>query len=258
MRLKGRRALITGGASGIGLATVERFVEEGAAVVAADLNAEGIRAVAKRLSAAGNRIAATCGDVSKSADAKRMVEEAVTFLGGLDILINNAGIDVKGTVTTLSDEDWERQIGINLASMYRVSKYAIPEIIKAGGGAIVNTGSIAGYLGYSNLAAYGASKGGVVQLTRNIAADYAADNIRCNSVNPGVVDTPLLVHACKEVAGPGGDWEEIKRAYCAGQFIQRPAQPREIANAILFLASDEASFITGTDLLVDGGFRVHP
>jgi len=258
MRLKGKRALITGAASGIGLATVERFVEEGAAVAASDINAEGVRALAKRLSAAGHKVTATCGDVSKTADAKRMVEEAVAFLGGLDILINNAGIDVKGTVVSISDEDWERQIAVNLTSIQRMSKFGIPEIIKVGGGAIVNTGSIAGFLGYSNLAAYGASKGGVVQITRNIAADFAANNIRCNSVNPGVVDTPLLVHACKEVAGPGGDWEAVKKAYCAGQFIQRPAQTREIANAILFLASDEASFITGAELLVDGGFRIHP
>ncbi|MBZ5702810.1 MAG: SDR family oxidoreductase [Acidobacteriia bacterium] len=258
MRLKGKRALITGAASGIGLATVKRFVEEGAAVAASDINAEGVRALAKRLSAAEHKVGATCGDVSKTADARRMVEEAVGFLGGLDILINNAGIDVKGTVVSLSDEEWERQIAVNLTSIQRMSKFAIPEIVKAGGGAIVNTGSIAGFLGYSNLAAYGASKGGVVQITRNIAADFAANNIRCNSVNPGVVDTPLLVHACKEAAGPDGDWEAVAKAYCAGQFIQRPAQPREIANAILFLASDEASFITGAELLVDGGFRIHP
>ncbi|MBZ5539704.1 MAG: glucose 1-dehydrogenase [Acidobacteriia bacterium] len=258
MRLKGKRALITGAASGIGLAAAERFVEEGAAVAAADINAEGVRALAKRLSAAGHKVGATSGDVSKTGDAKRMVEEAVAFLGGLDILINNAGIDVKGTVVSISDEDWERQIAVNLTSIQRMSKFAIPEMSKAGGGAIVNTGSIAGFLGYSNLAAYGASKGGVVQITRNIVADFAASNIRCNSVNPGVVNTPLLVHACKEVAGPGGDWEAVAKAYCAGQFIQRPAEPREIANAILFLASDEASFITGAELLVDGGFRIHP
>ena len=187
MRLKGKRALITGAASGIGLAAVERFVEEGAAVAAADINAEGVRALAKRLSAAGHKVGATSGDVSKTGDAKRMVEEAVAFLGGLDILINNAGIDVKGTVVSISDEDWERQIAVNLTSIQRMSKFAIPEMSKAGGGAIVNTGSIAGFLGYSNLAAYGASKGGVVQITRNIVADFSASKIRCNSVNPGVV-----------------------------------------------------------------------
>lgn len=258
MRLQGKRALVTGAASGIGLATVERFVEEGAAVVAADINAEGARVLAQRLSSARQKVWATSGDVSKTADAQRMVGEAVQHLGGLDILINNAGIDVKGSVVDISDENWDRQIAVNLTSIQRMCKFAIPEMIKCGGGSIVNTGSIAGYLAYSGLAAYGASKGGVVQITRNIVADFAAQNIRCNSVNPGVVNTPLLVHACKEVAGPGGDWEAVAKAYCAGQFIQRPAEPREIANAILFLASDEASFITGADLLVDGGFRIHP
>jgi dihydroanticapsin dehydrogenase len=149
------------------------------------------------------------GDVSKSADASRLVSEAVKFLGGLDILVNNAGIDIKGTVVDISDEDWERQIGVNLGGVYRMSKYAVPEMIKAGGGAVVNIGSIAAFLGYSGLAAYGASKGAVVQLTRNMASDFAKHKIRVNSVNPGVVDTPLLEHACKAQAGANGDWQAM-------------------------------------------------
>ena len=195
-------------------------------------------------------------DVTKSAECKKAVDEAVRFLGGLDILVNNAGIDVKGTVAEISEEDWERQIAVNLGGVYRMSKYALPEIIKAGGGAVVNMGSIAAFLGYSRLAAYGASKGAVVQLTRNMAVDFAKHNVRVNSVNPGVVDTPLLEHACKAIAGPNGDWQAAKRDYLAGQLLPRAAQPSEIAAAVLYLASDEAGFVTGSAFMIDGGYQI--
>jgi NAD(P)-dependent dehydrogenase (short-subunit alcohol dehydrogenase family) len=256
MQLENKRALVTGGASGIGRAIVDRFLQEGAAVALCDINAKASHAVANELRAQGHRITAIAGDVASAADAKRMVEEAVAFLGGLDILVNNAGIDTKGTVLTGTDEDWDRQIAVNLTGVYRMSKYAIPEIIKAGGGAVVNIGSVAAFAGVANLAAYGASKGAVVQLTRNMASDFAADNIRVNSVNPGVVDTPLLEHACRSIAGPDGDWQAVKQAYVETQLMKRAAHPPEIASAVLFLASDQASFITGTALMVDGGFSI--
>jgi NAD(P)-dependent dehydrogenase (short-subunit alcohol dehydrogenase family) len=256
MRLANKRALVTGGASGIGLAIVERFLAEGAAVAVCDLNGAACRAVAERLSSGDHRVAPAIGDVSKAEDARRMVAEAVAFLGGLDILVNNAGIDIKGTVVSISDEDWDRQIAVNLTGVYRMSKYALPKIIEAGRGAVVNIGSVAAFAGVAGLAAYGTSKGAVVQLTRNMAADFAPHNIRINSVNPGVVNTPLLEHACREIAGPGGDWEAVKQAYTENQLLKRPAQPAEIANAVLFLASDEASFITGTALMVDGGYSI--
>jgi dihydroanticapsin dehydrogenase len=253
MRLKGKRALVTGGASGIGFAVVERFLEEGAAVVFGDINVGGSKAAEEKF---GGKAKGVAGDVSKSADAQRIVAEAAKHLGGLDIVINNAGVDVVGTVADISEDDWERQIAINLGGVFRISKYSIPELIKAGGGSIVNIGSTAAFLGYTGLAAYGASKGAVVQLTRNIAADYAKHNIRANSVNPGVVDTPLVEHACKSMAGPGGDWQAIKRMYLDGQLMKRAAKPSEIASAVLFLASDEASFVTGAALLVDGGYAI--
>lgn len=256
MRLKSKRALVTGGASGIGYAVVERFLQEGAAVAFADINAAGCKQTEEHFSNSGGKVRGVQGDVSKSSDAQRIVSEAATFLGGLDILVNNAGIDVKGSVVDISDEDWERQIAVNLGGVYRMSKFAIPELIKAGGGAVVNIGSIAGFLGYTGLAAYGASKGAVVQLTRNMAGDYAKHHIRVNSVNPGVVDTPLLEHACKEQAGPNGDWQAIKRMYMEGQLMKRAAKPSEIAAAVLFLASEDASFVTGAALLVDGGYAI--
>lgn len=255
MRLPNKRALVTGGASGIGYAIVERFLREGAAVVFGDIDGSAAREAEQALRARG-KVAAVVGDVSRSRDAQRMVQEAIQFLGGLEILVNNAGIDVKGTVAEISDEDWERQIAVNLGGVYRMSKYAIPEITKAGGGAIVNIGSIAAFLGFRGLAAYGTSKGAVVQLTRNMAADCAELNIRVNSVNPGVVDTPLLEHACKAQAGPEGDWQALKQAYIEAQLLKRVASPAEIAAAVLFLAEDEAAFITGAALMVDGGFAI--
>ena len=256
MRLAKKRALVTGGASGIGYAIVERFLKEGAAVAFCDIAADATRRANEALSAGGGRVVGFVANVSKSGDCKKAVEDSVRFLGGLDILVNNAGIDVKGTVVEISEEDWERQIAVNLGGVYRMSKYALPQIIKAGGGAVVNIGSIAGFLGYTGLAAYGASKGAVVQLTRNMAADFARYNVRVNSVNPGVVDTPLLEHACKAAAGPEGDWQAVKQAYLSGQLLPRAAQPSEIAAAVLYLASDEASFVTGSALMVDGGYQI--
>ncbi len=256
MRLAKKRAIVTGGASGIGYAIVERFLQEGAAVAFCDIDGDAAQRAAKALSVGGGRVVGLVADVSNSADCKKAVDEAVRFLEGLDVLVNNAGIDIKGTVVELSDEDWERQIAVNLGGVYRMSKHAVPEIIKSGGGAVVNIGSIAAFLGYPRLAAYGASKGGVVQLTRAMAVDFAKHNIRVNSVNPGVVDTPLLEHACKTLAGPNGDWQAAKRDYLAGQLLPRAAQPSEIAAAVLYLASDEAAFVTGSALMIDGGYQI--
>jgi dihydroanticapsin dehydrogenase len=256
MRLANKRAIVTGGASGIGYAIVERFLQEGAAVAFCDIAAEATQRATKAQSANRGKVAGLIADVTKSADCKKFVDEAIRFLGGLDILVNNAGIDVKGNVVDISEEDWERQITVNVGGVYRMSKYALPYIIKGGGGAVVNIGSIAAFLGYTNLAAYGASKGAVVQLTRNMAADFAPHNVRVNSVNPGVVDTPLLEHACKAVAGQNGDWEAVKRAYLEGQLLPRAAKPSEIAAAVLYLASDEAGFVTGSALMVDGGYQI--
>ncbi len=256
MRLAKKRAIVTGGASGIGYAIVERFLQEGAAVAFCDIAADTMEQATKALSTPGKKVTGVLADVTKSADCKRAVDAAVRFLGGLDILVNNAGIDVKGTVVDISEEDWERQIAVNLGGVYRMSKYALPEIIKARGGAVVNIGSIAAFLGYTGLAAYGASKGAVVQLTRNMAADFARYKVRVNSVNPGVVDTPLLEHACKAAAGPKGDWQAVKQAYLGGQLLPRAAQPSEIAAAVVYLASDEAGFVTGSALMIDGGYQI--
>ncbi len=249
MKLKGKRALVTGGASGIGFAIAQRFLAEGARVVIADVNPKQTsEAVAK----SQGKLGSTVGDVSRLADAERMVREAVAQLDGLDILINNAGIETTGSVTSALDEEWLRQIDVNLHGTYRMSRFAVPEIIKAGGGAVVNMASVGGLVAVPEYSAYGASKAAIVQLTRNMAADYAGKKIRVNCLCPGAVDTPLLQRACEKV---GGDHpEKIRELYAGFTLLKRIAQPEEVAAAALFLASDEASFITGVALPVDGGF----
>jgi NAD(P)-dependent dehydrogenase (short-subunit alcohol dehydrogenase family) len=256
MRLKRKRALVTGGASGIGYGIVERFLQEGAAVAFCDINAEACSVALGQLSSNGRNVKGLVGDVSKSADARCIVEEAVAHLGGLDILVNNAGIATHGTILETSDEVWDRQMAVSLDGVFRMSKHAVPAIIKAGGGAIVNIGSIGGFLGFKGIAAYCTAKGAVVQLTRNMAADFAEYKVRVNSVNPGAVLTPMIEESLKVQAGLGGDWQAVKQALVEGQLFQRTATPAEIASAVLFLASDEAGFITGTALMVDGGYQI--
>jgi len=253
MRFLNKRALVTGGASGIGRAVVERFIAEGAAVAIADLDGEAARTFADALRARGARVVAVVGDVSRIEDAERMVAEAVAFLGGLDILINNAGIETVGSVTTARDDEWEQQIAVNLHSVYRMSRFAIPEIIRAGGGAIVNIASIGGLVAVREFSAYGASKAAVIQLTRSMAADYAEHGIRVNCICPGPVDTPLLERACRRVCGERNP-QEVRQMYASLTLLKRIAQPEEIASCVAFLASDEASYVTGAVLIADGGF----
>ena len=249
MKLQGKRALVTGGASGIGFAIAQRFLAEGASVVIADVNPkQASDAVAK----SGGKFGSVIGDVSNLADAERMVRESVAKLGGLEILVNNAGIETTGSVTSAKDDEWERQIAVNLHGTYRMSRFAVPEIMKAGGGAIVNMASVGGLVAVPEYAAYGASKAGIIQLTRSMAADYAPHKIRVNCLCPGAVDTPLLQRACEKVGGDNP--EEIRKLYASFTLLKRIARPEEVASAALFLASEEASFVTGVALPVDGGF----
>lgn len=247
MRLKSKRALVTGGASGIGTAIARRFASEGARVVIADLNAKQAQNVA-----AEEHMGCVAGDVSKMADAERMVREAVAQLGGLDILVNNAGIETVGSVTTAEDPDWERQIAVNLNGVYRMSRFAVPEMIRAGGGSIVNMSSVGGLVAVKEFSAYGASKAAVLQLTKSMALDYAENNIRVNCLCPGPIDTPLLQRACDRLGGK--EATRVRELYAGFTFLKRVGRPEEVAAAALFLASDEASYITGVALPVDGGF----
>jgi len=252
VRLKGKRALITGGASGLGRAMAERFAQEGASVAIADLDRNSADEVVKGLTAKGYRAMVTIGDVSKTEDAQRMVKEAVALLGGLDILVNNAGIETVGSVTTAREEDWDLQIAVNLRGTFVMSRFGVPEIIKAGGGAVINLGSIAALVAVKEYSAYAASKAAIVELSRSMASDYARHNVRVNSLCPGPINTAMLSRACATINPT--DPDSVRKLYGSFTMLNRLGQPQEIANCALFLASDESSYITGHALVADGGF----
>lgn len=246
MRLEGKTAIITGAGAGIGAAAARIFVREGARVVVADYDEVAASIVAADL---GDAARAFKADVRSSGESKALVAFAVRELGGLDILINNAGRGIIGTVETTAEEDWDDIVATNLKSVFLVSKYAIPEMRRRGGGAIVNTASNIVTFAIRDRAAYVAAKGGVASLTRAMALDCAADGIRVNSVAPGVTWSNYYDKMLETVPDP----EAFVAGLKARSPLNRVAQPDEIANAILYLASDEASFATGTMVTVDGG-----
>ena len=251
---KGRSVLVTGGALGIGKGIVEAFAAAGAAVAVADVDADASATLVARIEASGGKATATIGDVSNAQDAERMVAECVAVLGRLDILVNNAGIqpvDAYFRVEDTPEEIWDRILGVNLKGVFLMSKYAIPHIRAAGGGAIVNMASVQGLQSMPKVPSYAASKGGVLSLTRNMALDYAPEGIRVNAVCPGTIDSEMVRTAAR---AEGGDIEANLKRYGAFHPIGRLGQPEDIAEAVLFLASPRAGFITGTHLEVDGGF----
>ncbi len=250
MKLKEKVALVTGAASGIGLATAALFGQEGAKVMCADLNADGAERVAQQIADSGGEAASTQADVSRAADVERMVRETVERWGRLDVLVNNAGIYFILPLTQVPEEEWDRLININLKGVFLGCKYAIPEMVKGGGGAIVNTASIAGLRGSANWTTYCASKGGVVQLTKAVAMEVARLKVRVNCVCPGIIDTGMFDQAVDMVAA---DRDELAATIGEMHPMGRIGRPEEVAAAILFLASEEASFITGVPLSVDGG-----
>lgn len=245
--LQHKTAVVTGGGSGIGQATAQLFAEEGARVVVADIRLEAAEATVRAITAAGGAAVAAHADVTRASDVQAMLHTAVQTYGGLDVLFNNAGIGVRGTVEELSEATWDRVVALNLTAVFLGCKYAIPMMIERGGGAIINAASIMGLVGGSLSAVYPATKGGVVLLTKHAALDYARYNIRVNCVCPGHVDTPLVQRLFERDPAQGA---ELLRLYPMG----RLGQPREIAQGVLFLASDEASFVTGSTLVLDGGY----
>jgi len=250
MRLKDKVALVTGAASGIGRATAALFGREGAKVMCADLDAEGAEQVARQIADSGGEAASVQADVSVAADVERMVRATVERWGRLDVLVNNAGIYFILPLTQVPEEEWDRLIDINLKGVYLGCKYAIPQMVSQGKGVIVNTASIAGLRGAANWTTYCASKGGVVQLTKALAMELARLNIRVNCVCPGIIDTGMFDQA---VSMSGADKGELAASIGQAHPMGRIGQPEEVAAAILFLASDDASFITGVPLSVDGG-----
>jgi NAD(P)-dependent dehydrogenase (short-subunit alcohol dehydrogenase family) len=248
-RLDQKACLVTGGGSGIGRASCLLFAEEGARIAVADKRREAAEAVAAECIAKGAEAIAVAGDVSKDADARRMVEETVKTFGRLDVLVNNAGYGFAGTVTDTDEEAWDALMAVNVRGVFLCAKHAIPAMAAGGGGAIVNTASVVASIGIRNRAAYCASKGAVAALTRAIAIDHVAEGIRCNAVAPGTIDTPYF----DEILRKSPVAADTRKALEARQLLGRLGTPEEIAAGILFLASDESRFATGSILTIDGG-----
>ncbi|TDF98560.1 SDR family NAD(P)-dependent oxidoreductase [Paenibacillus piri] len=248
MRMKGKTVLVTGAGSGIGRAVSLLFAAEGASVVAADVS-EHVHATAERIAASGGRAAAVIGDVGSRESCLEMVEAASERYGGLQALVHAAAISRKGTVATMKEEDWLDVQNVNLNSAFYLGQAAVP-LLSVKGGAIVFIASQLGLVGTRNSIAYTAAKGAIVNMARSMALDHAQDGIRVNSLCPGPVDTPFLHASFMRESDP-----ESARALSLGKIpIGRFGTPLEIANAALFLASDEASFVTGATLTVDGGY----
>ena len=248
-KLDNKCAIVTGGASGIGLATAQLLADEGAAVVIADINVEQGKQAEGQINASGGKAVFVQCNVARSADCQRVVQTAVEKFGRLDIVFNNAGIIRRTDVIGISEEDWDLVMAVNVKSIYLMSKFAIPEIAKQGGGAIVNTGSGWGIKGGRNAISYCASKGAVVNMTRAMAIDHGPQNIRVNCICPGDTDTPMLRDEARQL----GQAEDEFMAEAAGRPLNRYAQPIEIAQSVLYLVSDAASYVTGAVLAVDGG-----
>jgi NAD(P)-dependent dehydrogenase (short-subunit alcohol dehydrogenase family) len=248
-QLYGKTALITGGASGIGRATALLFASEGAAVGIVDLNQEPGQEVAREISTAGGRAIFERADVTRSADCRGVVERIVHEFGGIHILFNNAGIIRRASIVEISEEDWDAVMAVNVRSVFLMSREVIPIMARAGGGSIINTASGWGLAGGPRAVAYCASKGAVVLLTKAMALDHGRQKIRVNCICPGDTDTPMLRNEARQL----GEVEDRFLADAASRPLGRMGKPEEIAQAALYLASDAASFVTGTALVVDGG-----
>lgn len=252
MRLKGKTALITGGSEGIGRATALLFCKEGAKVGIMSRTLKNLKRVVSEAKGRGE-IKAFAGDVSKEKDVKRVVNAFYRQFGGIDILFNNAGILEGGTAATTSNEVWDRTMDINVKGVFLMSKYAVPLMAENGGGSVINNSSVLGIVGMENCMAYNASKGAVRQITRSMALDHAKQNIRVNSVCPGYIKTKMDV----EFMGNPPDAEERLDEIAAGMIpMVRRAEAVEVAQSVLFLASDESKYMTGSDLVIDGGWTV--
>lgn len=249
-KLDGKVAVITGAASGMGRATAIRFAREGAAVVVADLNSQGGEATISEIAAAGGRAVFQRTDVSIDRDIKLLIDRAVKEYGRLDITYNNAGIGgATGRLTDINAEDWDKTFVILTRAVFLGIKYSIEPMRKAGGGSIISTASVAGLKGVAGLHAYSAAKAAVVNLTESAAIELGHDHIRVNCICPGGIVTPLVYRGLR-----GGE-EEAQRNMARMQPIPRAGRPEDIAAMALFLASDDAEWITGTAMVVDGGMN---
>jgi NAD(P)-dependent dehydrogenase (short-subunit alcohol dehydrogenase family) len=242
-------ALITGAGMGMGREASVLFAEEGARVIVADIDTRAATETVAAVERAGGQAVATTGDVAVEADVRRMIEEGVGRFGALHVLYNNAGVlwkDRDRSVLETDEKWWDRVMAINLKSVFWVTKHGIPHLRAAGGGSIVMMGSVSALAGFTRAQdAYTAAKGALISLTKSLAIQFAKDRIRCNVIHPGIVDTPLQAPYLTDA---------IRKEFETGIPLGRIAQPREIANVALFLASDESSYVTGAELVADGGF----
>ncbi len=250
MRLQDKIAIVTGAASGIGRSTALRFAGEGARLILNDIDRKGLDAILDQIGRDKHR--SVPGNVAEEQTARHLAAEAVSAFGRIDVLVNNAGIHFVRDITEMTVQEWDRLMDINLKSMFLCCKHVIPQMLKQTTGSIVNLASISSFIGQemdgASTFAYNITKAGALQLTKSLATRYAAEGIRINCVCPGNVETNIIKRATAPEVG------EFWRQAAHAEPLRRNAQPDEIANAILFLASDEASFVTGTPLIVDGGY----
>lgn len=243
-RLKDKTAVITGSGKGLGEAMALLFSREGAKIVVFDIDEPAGRETVEQIQQQGGEAIFVHGDVSNPDDAVRLIDAAVDAYGCVDVLVNNAGVHVDRTVADTTEEEWDQILGVNLKGVFLCSKAAIPQMRRQGGGNIICISSISGLIGQLNQAAYNASKHGIIGLVRCMAYDHALENIRANAICPGVMNTPLVASVPEEHIAP----------YRKTSLLERFAEPSEVASAALFLASDESSYVTGSAMVVDGGY----
>jgi NAD(P)-dependent dehydrogenase (short-subunit alcohol dehydrogenase family) len=253
-RVEGKIAIVTGGASGIGRGCAMRLAEEGATVVITDIQDAMGKETVELIQSAGGKAEFMHHDVTDEAAWEAIIDQTVNRYGGLHILVNNAGIGIGGSIVDMSLTDWQRQQAINLDGVFLGVKHAIPAMRNSGSGSIINMSSVAGLKGAANLSAYNATKGGVRLFTKGVALECAQSRwpIRVNSVHPGVIDTPIWTKVNPEML-EGGNAIDVEAMAELGVPTGKVGYPKDIANGVLFLASDEASYITGTELVIDGG-----